>query len=146
MPRIILVACAASKQDAPTEARALYTSDLFTKSRAWAEREVAAGRADAWFILSAEHGLVAPRQVLAPYNTTLNAMTPAARRRWAADVWAQLGPALVVPTTLVFLAGEHYRASLAKAALAAGHGIEVPMRGLGIGQQKAWLKAVLAAA
>ncbi len=143
--RIVLVACAASKVEHAAPAAELYTSDLFTKSRAWAEREVAAGRADAWFILSAEHGLVAPRQVLAPYNTTLNAMAPAERRAWAARVWAVLGQAFVAPGSLVFLAGEHYRAALSAAAAAEGHAIEVPMAGLGIGRQKAWLKSALAA-
>jgi hypothetical protein len=37
-----------------------------------------------WFILSAEHGLVSPDLILAPYERTLNAMSALERKAWAA--------------------------------------------------------------
>jgi hypothetical protein len=62
----------------------LVQSDLFCKARRFAE---ASGCP--WFILSAEHGLVAPGQVIAPYERTLNTMRATRRaalrvpsRRW----------------------------------------------------------------
>ena len=56
-------------------AKDLYISDWFVKARAHVEQ---AG--NEWFILSAEHGLVHPENVIAPYERTLNAMGIADRR------------------------------------------------------------------
>ena len=63
---IVLVACVKSKGTRPAAAKDLYISALFRKERAYAER---AGVP--WFILSAEHGLVAPDEWLAPYERYL---------------------------------------------------------------------------
>jgi hypothetical protein len=53
---ILLVTCVKSRTARPAAAKDLHTSALFRKDRAYAER---AG--DPWFILSAEHGLAAPK-------------------------------------------------------------------------------------
>lgn len=63
---VVLVGCVKSKVDHPAPARDLYTSALFRKERVYAE---ASGIP--WFILSAEHGLVAPTQVIEPYELSL---------------------------------------------------------------------------
>ncbi|MDV6248205.1 DUF6884 domain-containing protein, partial [Rhodococcus opacus] len=80
---LVLVTCVKSKREAPSAAKDLYVSPLFTKQRAYAEQT---GRP--WFILSAEHGLVAPDDWLAPYERYLPD-TPAAYRaawgRWVAE-------------------------------------------------------------
>ena len=65
----ILVACCGPKLDHAAPARDLYTSDLFTKSRAYAERNGCG-----WAILSAKHGIVLPDEVIAPYDVTLKTM------------------------------------------------------------------------
>src|SRR5690606_13413659 len=58
-PRTIaLVSCVSSKEPHAAPARDLYTSALFRKARAYAERN-----ADAWYILSAKYGLVDPNRV-----------------------------------------------------------------------------------
>lgn len=75
---VALVACAAAKLDHPAPAKDLYVSSLFRKSRAYAERN-----ADAWYILSAKHGLVSPAATIEPYDLTLNSMAIADGRRWA---------------------------------------------------------------
>ena len=86
-------------------------------------------------MLSALHGLVRVGDVIDPYDTTLNTMAAADRRAWAARVNVQLRNAWS-PDAVVFvvLAGAKYRAALS------GLTYEVPMGGLGIGQQLAWLK------
>ena len=135
---VVLVACCGPKLARPAPAAELYISDLFRKSRAWAERFGAR-----WFILSAAHGLVEPDQVLAPYDVTLADQSPADRRAWNDRVLGQLQAAGVdLQAPLVMLAGVNYRgwADLRLQARSA------PMAGLGIGQQKAWLKAQLASA
>lgn len=63
---VLLVACVKEKQPKPAAARDLYVSALIRKERAYAQR-----RGQPWFIFSAEHGLVAPTEWLAPYDRYL---------------------------------------------------------------------------
>lgn len=130
---IHLVACAAQKVDRPARAADLYRSDWFVKARAYVE-----ATGTRWFILSAEHGLLRPGQRIEPYDTSLTTMTPAQRATWASQVIAQLRRAIDPRHTgaIVFLAGERYREHLVQFA---GARAQVPMAGLGIGEQKAWL-------
>ncbi|MGA7055586.1 MAG: DUF6884 domain-containing protein [Mycobacterium sp.] len=74
-----------SKGTRPAAAKDLYTSALFRKERAYAERTGVP-----WFILSAEHGLVAPDEWLAPYERYLAHTTASYRSAWAAWVAARL--------------------------------------------------------
>jgi hypothetical protein len=124
---IALVACSAAKLGHAAPARELYTSQLFKKAAAYAQRT-----ADEWFILSAEHGLVHPDTILEPYDTKL---TAGSTKAWAARTREQLESELNRGGAfeLVVLAGKHYRTAV--------EGLEctVPMQGLGIGQQLGWL-------
>lgn len=131
---VFLVSCVSSKQVQPAPARLLYQSDWFVKARAFVE-----ARGSRWFILSALHGVVAPEQVIAPYERTLNTMPVEERRQWAARAHAQLAPLLAGRHRIVFLAGQRYREYLAPALARDGFQIEVPMEGLRIGEQRAWL-------
>jgi hypothetical protein len=130
MTPVHLVSCVGLKAAGPCAARDLYRSQWFRKARAYVE---AAG--GPWWILSAAHGLVAPDEVIAPYECTLNAMHAPARRQWGARVVAQLCEALPSSGAVVLLAGERYRAPLLDHL---GERAQVPMRGLGIGEQLAW--------
>ncbi len=133
---IALVACASRKRTHPAPAADLYVSDLFRKARAFAER-----RANAWFVLSAQHGLVEPGDVLEPYDLTLNAMGVAERRSWAERVWTRLEPLVEPGDTVIFLAGARYREDLVARLAASGVRVEIPMEGLAIGKQLAWLSS-----
>ena len=53
--RVALVSCVKSRRPEPAPARDLHTSPLFRAMRRYAE-----SHADAWYILSAKHGLVEP--------------------------------------------------------------------------------------
>lgn len=136
--RVALVACGATKLDHAAPARDLYVSQLFAKASAYA-----AATADEWFILSAMHGLVHPDTVLEPYDARLdrNPRTPA-NAAWADGVRGQLATALAGRSgvVLVALAGESYRAALHPCAWP----YEIPMAGLGIGQQLGFLTTALA--
>jgi hypothetical protein len=105
--RVALVSCVKSKRDSPAPAQDLYTSQLFKEFRQYAE-----SHADAWYILSAQHGLVEPNTVLAPYERTLNKMRTADREEWAARVKAELVSRLPAGADIIMLAGERYRAAL----------------------------------
>ena len=133
-PTVYLVSCVSKKREQACAARDLYVSDLFRKARRFAE---ASGYP--WFILSAEHGLVAPDQVIAPYERTLNTMRAADRCAWGERVAAQLAEAVPDLSRVVFLAGERYREFLARHLASRGVEVSVPMEGLGIGQQLSWL-------
>ncbi|MFY4814799.1 DUF6884 domain-containing protein [Haloarcula sp. AONF1] len=74
--RFVLIGCGDAKTDDPAEARDLYTSSYFAVKRSYAEAAVqwartADRRANTWAVLSAEHGILMPRQTVAPYDTTI---------------------------------------------------------------------------
>ena len=133
--RWFLVSCVSQKRSTSLPARDLYCSDWFLKARAYVEAQ-----SHPWFILSAKHGLLEPDHVIAPYNETLNQMTSAGRRAWATRVADELRHAIHCGDEVIFLAGETYREYLAPMIRDLGCTTDIPMKGLGIGQQKAWLK------
>lgn len=116
-------------------ARDLYVSPWFRGARHFAEQE-----GNRWWILSAKHGLVAPDRVIEPYEQTLHRMRIAARRQWSAQVVSQLSTQVPVSSELVVLAGARYREFLQPSLEQLGYPLRVPMHGLQIGEQLAWLK------
>src|SRR5690348_13662048 len=97
--RVALVGCVKKKRQVPTAAGDLYQSELFRKCRACAIK------ADRWYILSAEYGLLQPQQVVEPYDRTLNAMPKAERQAWASKVQGQLRACLPASAEITILAG-----------------------------------------
>lgn len=136
---VTLVSCVKGKHGQPLPARDLYASDWFRKARAYAEQ-----RGGRWYILSAEYGLVDPQDVIRPYERTLYGMDAGERTAWAARVGGQLRAVLQPGDRVEILAGERYREHLLPVLRAAGHDVTVPMEGLEIGQQLAWLKQAVA--
>jgi hypothetical protein len=133
--RIGFVGCVKAKGGEPTAAQDLYISPLFR-----GRRRAVARTCTEWWILSAAHGLVHPRTVVAPYDVTLTTMTAAERRRWAERVAAQidehigLGPGDVVELH----AGDAYGGfGLVDAIRARGATVEQPTAGMKIGRQLA---------
>src|SRR5690606_27502820 len=112
----------------------LYVSDWFSKARRYVESKGAP-----WFVLSARYGLVAPEDVIEPYELTLNTMGVADRRRWADRVLAQLPEKVPDPKRIVMLAGMRYRELLEPRLRAMGIDVQVPMKGLRIGEQLSWM-------
>lgn len=94
-------------------------------------------------MLSAKHGLIHPDEITEPYNVKLgtNAPTSSPIHQWADRVRGQLAVELagIENDILIALAGEQYRTVL----LHSQWPYEIPMKGLGIGQQLAWLTAKL---
>jgi hypothetical protein len=127
--RIALVACCRSKLEYAALAAELYTSTLFRKAAAYARTF------DAWYILSAKYGLVRPQDVIEPYDVTLLKMPKADRLTWGQKVKQQMTEAGIADAQFVGLAGARYIEPLVLAGLT----LETPMKGMGIGQQLAWL-------
>lgn len=128
---LCLVACAARKRPYRTKAADLYQSAWFRKARAWVENG-----GHSWMILSAHHGLVHPETLLDPYDQALTSMPAAARRVWAAGVIADLERLCPDVDRIIILAGRVYREHLVEWA---GSRVLIPMAGMGIGRQLAWL-------
>ena len=142
MLRIALVACAKRKRRHAAPAKALYASPLFQLTRQHVE-----GSPDyfTWYVVSAQHGLVDPDQTLEPYDLTLAGHPPAERAAWGErvtdEVRALYRHALDhgVDVRIDLFAGALYRRHLAAPLRRAGFRVHVPLAGLRIGQQLAWL-------
>lgn len=134
MKKIIIVACVAKKQTEPTRAAEMYTSTWFIKTRRLVD-----ATGEPWFILSAKYGLLKPRQMIAPYDQSLNSMSQAERREWALIVRRQMEKSLPEAPQVVVLAGKRYRENLMPYLLMRFSSVTVPMQGLSIGRQLNWL-------
>lgn len=134
-PDVLLVSCVKSKRSRPTAAKDLYTSALFKKERAYAERI-----GSPWFILSAEHGLVAPDEWLAPYERYLPDTSAAYRSAWGRWVAARLellvGP--LVGKTIEIHTGSIYLDTVRPELEALGAEVLDPLQGLPMGERLAW--------
>lgn len=128
--RVVLVSCVSRKRRVSCRARDLYTSRARTYVEAQACR---------WLILSAEHGLLHPDQVIAPYERTLNQMGVSERRSWANYLRGQLDRELPVADEIVVLAGNRYREFLMDDLRGRANRVCVPMEGPRLGEQLNWL-------
>jgi hypothetical protein len=136
--RIGLVGCVKEKAPRPCAAKELYRSTLFLGRRAYVERTC-----DDWWILSAAHGLVDPDDELEPYDETLKDAGRARRRAWSAEVLAAIDRRVSPSPGGVFEihAGAEYRDYGLVAGLEKrGCVVEIPTRGLPIGQQLRFYK------
>ena len=132
---LVLVGCVKKKLDVPAPARELYTSPLFRKERAYAEK---AGVP--WFVLSAEHGLVDPDEVLAPYDLRLSKTPRDYRRAWGARVVERLGEVVgpLSGKTVEVHAGSAYTDSIRDLLIREGATMVEPLAGLPMGARLAW--------
>lgn len=132
---ILLVTCVKSKGTRPCAAKDLYTSTLFRKQRAYAEKTGVP-----WFILSAEHGLVSPDEWLAPYERYLADTSASYRAAWGAWVAARL-ELLVGPLqskVVEIHAGSTYVDAVRPDLERLGARLVDPLRGLQMGPRLAW--------
>lgn len=134
-PDAILVGCVSQKNTDPAPAKDLYRSELFRRRRLWAE---ASHRP--WWIVSAEYGLVAPDEVIAPYDTRIAAL-PAADRaklgRGVADrLESEIGP--LQGKVFELHAGDEYFLAVAPELRRRGAAVGRPLEGLRIGEQLGW--------
>jgi len=136
MSSVVLVACGATKLEESAPASELYTGQLFRKARAYAERT-----GTAWFILSAEHGLLRPDTIVEPYDTRLPS-SKADRMAWGARAGAELEAELeeLEVDELVLLAGRAYVEPIVEALQGTELTLSEPMAGMMIGERLSWLK------
>jgi hypothetical protein len=129
-PVIVLVSCVGKKMSEPAPASELYQSAWFRKARSFATQQ-----GDDWYILSALHGLLGKDEIVEPYDATLNDMDSSGRILWGRKVSEEIQNLIPQDSRIVVLAGTRYREHL----MLPGYTVEIPMEGLGIGQQLKWL-------
>jgi hypothetical protein len=126
--RVGLVMCCGEKLGHPSPAEELYQSALFKKASAYAKAHY-----EAWFILSAKYGLVAPTDVIEPYDCTLKKMRKAERCAWGHRVFDQIVERGLAEAHFFGHTGADYLDPLPPALK-----VERPLKGLGIGQRCGW--------
>ncbi len=133
--RVGLVGCVKTKGSRPSQARDLYDSTLFRGRRRFVE-----ATCERWFVLSAKHGLVAPDEVIAPYDETLNEKPASAKRQWATAVLVRLAQLVDLPGTVFEVhAGAEYRNfGLVDELRRRGATVEIPAADLSQGEQLAF--------
>lgn len=132
---LLLITCVKEKLSSPAAARELYVSSLFSKQLAYAE-----GSGLPWFILSAEHGLVAPDEWLAPYERYLPDTPKPYRKVWGAWVVERLEllSGSLRGHVLEVHAGQTYVDPLRDPLADKGAALVEPLAGLTMGQRLGW--------
>ncbi len=131
--KIVLIPCVSEKKEGKHKAKNLYVSSLFRLCFEYAESL----NPDKIFILSAKHGLLDIEQEIEKYDETLNTMGKNQRIVWAHHVISELRSKTDLQNDeFVILAGAKYRENLINHI----HHYTLPLEGLRIGEQMAWLK------
>lgn len=132
---LLLIGCVKVKRDTAAPAAELFRSVLFAGRRRYATTTGLP-----WYILSAKYGLLAPDDVIGPYDVYLADQSLEYRRAWGEFVIAQLErlePRLHGRTIEVH-AGAAYVDPLRGPLSSRGSEIIVPLAHLGQGEQVAW--------
>ncbi len=138
---VLLVGGGQRTRSRPGPARDIYRSALFSRARDYAE-----ATEQAWYVLSARYGLVAPDTVIGASDGRLGDRSPAYRDAWATWVVAQLLEDLgdVRGACFEMHANEPYVASLRDRLTALGATVGEPLSGLGRDDRLAWYDARVA--
>ena len=134
--KVALISCGKKKANKACQAKDLYISPRFKKAV-----ELAKKAYDAYFILSALHGLVPPDVVLEPYNLTLNDFNRDDATNWAWRVTGQINEQVPGGAQLHFLCGKAYFAGLGRGLEA--YSLHYPLKGMKPGFVLQWLNKQL---
>lgn len=133
--KIALISCTKLKQDYPCQAKEMYLpSNLFSKAISYIKKQ----DYDKWFILSAKYGLLKPHKIITPYDLTLNNMKSEEIKEWSIKVFNQLIKYDIY--RIDFYVGEKYRKYLIPLLEVKNIKCNIPLKGLGIGQQLRFYK------
>lgn len=131
---VVLVGCVKSKRTVASPAKDLYVGSLFARRRRYAEASGAP-----WFVVSSRWGLVAPDEVVAPYDVYLGDMPATYRRAWGAFVVEQLRAHASLSGAVVEIhAGDHYVDALRATLEQAGAVVVDPVDAHSMGETLAW--------
>ena len=140
--RLILLGSVSKMLPEASPAKDLYDSTLWDKRRRYAETT-----GMPWMILSAEHGLLQPEDVIKPYGRTLGDEKAAYQKGWSAKAaHAVIGECqrLGIEAVETHAAAVYLEKGLIEALEAAGIRVSWPLQGKQIGEQYSWYDAVAA--
>ncbi|MGN0740428.1 MAG: DUF6884 domain-containing protein [Treponema sp.] len=133
MNTIYLLSCCKQKLSHPAKAERLYQSTGFKKSLRYAQSK----NADAIFILSAKHHVVALDDVLEPYDVCLSINPIEEPDVWSAKCLAQLESKFnLKEDKFIILAGKEYYKNLV--GIGKIENYELPLKGLTQGYRLQW--------
>jgi len=134
LSKIVLISCVSKKRNESCRVRDLYISDLFKKALYYSENII---EADKIFVLSAKYGLVSLDEIIEPYDKTLNKMKKGEVLQCSDMVLEDLKNNIDIDNDkVIFMAGLKYRKYIEPSI----KNVEVPMRGMKIGEQLQFLK------
>ena len=143
LANLILIGCVKSKKSHASAARDLYNSPLWRYRRAYAEQS-----GFPWYILSAEHCLLAPETEISPYDLALSDLSADKCRTWSQCVLDELRKEfpLLQGRIIDIHAGKRYvEYGLETGLIDAGAIVRRPLKGVaGIGPQCRWYRDQLA--
>jgi len=132
--KIALISCTKLKQKYKCEAQEMYLpSTLYKKILKYKNNK----KYDMWFILSAKYGLLKPNQIIEPYDLSLNNQKKEYLVKWANNVYQSLNEYLIDEVDIY--AGLNYRKYLIPLLQTNNIKCNVPIQGMGIGQQFKYL-------
>ncbi len=134
---LVLISCVKTKRPDPCQAKDLYISTLFRAQREFAERW-----ADQWYVLSALHGLIAPDEVIAPYERTLTRSSVAEQRAWSHKVAETLFARCETNDRVIITAGESYCRFIEPLLKERGNAVWRPLKGLSMGFRPGRLRSL----
>ncbi len=134
---VLLVGCVRTKRAGPCAAAELFASPLFE-----GRHRYAVARGLRWYILSAKFGLLAPEDVIGPYDVYLADQSPGYRKAWGEFVTAALEQREhdLRGRTIEIHAGAPYVDPLRAPLAARGATLAVPLARLRQGEQLAWYR------
>jgi hypothetical protein len=135
---VILVGCVQTKRTNACAAAELFASPLFA-----GRHRYAAASGLRWYILSAKFGLLAPEDVIGPYDVYLADQSPSYRKAWGEFVTAALEQREhdLRGRTIEIHAGTAYVDPLRAPMAARGATLAIPLAHLRQGEQLAWYKS-----
>lgn len=134
-PDAIILGCVKTKRAHPAKAKDLYASPMFAKRRRYAESSGLP-----WFVFSAEHGIIDPELVIAPYDVVMSRLPVEqvhAKGRQAVDqLEALVGP--LRGKTFEIHAGASYVRAIKGPLASRGATLSNPLGRLRFGPQLHW--------
>lgn len=130
--KVAIIACSSTKHPKHNvEAQNLYAGWTFESFKKLAQKE------ERWYIVSAKYGLLRPNDKISVYDFMINQMTKTERILWGKKVIISLASECdLANDTFILYCPESYHKHFASYL----KNKETPVKGLGIGEQRQYLK------
>jgi hypothetical protein len=122
---VVLISCSKKKKQTKDAASDLYTSPRFRLSRNLADHLKLQ-----YFVVSAKHGLLAPTEMIEPYDSSLELFNDEQRISWAKDIRDRLLSVSTEMTHVVLLTADKYAEPLRDAFNKTNISVMLPLYGL----------------